>query len=275
MLTSVVSLANHLPPIAPGVSGALITGLQVVATLTSFSAEANPKTTAQYSKFASQAPQATQETKMIASRDGMTLIYLPSLIVSSLICYLPQVTSGLSFLPDVTLAGLFVIAHFFKRIMEVYFVHKYSGKVSQNLSAGIGIYYALVSALICFVANPAKNGSVTTTVGSALFGIGLLGNLYHHNLLANLRNSKKTDGQKYIAPNGGLFDYVAAPHYFFELLGWLGIALVAEQMNVFLVFTSMSSYLSGRAVSQNAWNRSQFSEADWPATRKNVIPFIF
>jgi hypothetical protein len=179
MPTSVVSLANHLPPIAPGVSGALITGLQVVATLTSFSAEANPKTTAQYSKFASQAPQATQETKMIASRDGMTLIYLPSLIVSSLICYLPQVTSGLSFLPDVTLAGLFVIAHFFKRIMEVYFVHKYSGKVSQNLSAGIGIYYALVSALICFVANPAKNGSVTTTVGSGKLSLKRVNCVYH------------------------------------------------------------------------------------------------
>jgi len=108
-----------------------------------------------------------------------------------------------------------------------------------------------------------------------LFGIGLSGNLYHHHLLAKLRDTKKTDGQKYLAPKGGMFNYVATPHYFFELLGWLGIAVVAQQINVFLVFTSMSSYLSGRSVSQNAWNRSQFSEADWPATRKNMIPFIF
>ena len=185
MLTSVVSLASHMPHIAPGVSGALITGIQVLATLTSFSAEANPKTTAQYSKFASQAPQATQETKMIGSRDGMTLIYLPALIVSSLICCLPQVTSNLSFLPEVTLSGLFVIAHFFKRVMEVYFVHKYSGKVSRNLSLGIGIYYALASALICFVANPATTGSVTTTVGSGKLSFERVNFVYHFPMACN------------------------------------------------------------------------------------------
>jgi hypothetical protein len=107
----------------------------------------------------------------------------------------------------------------------------------------------------------------------------MAGNLYHHYLLANLRSgndSKKTDGEKkYVAPKGGLFNYVAAPHYFFELLGWLGIAVVAQQMNAYLVFAGMTSYLSGRACSQNEWNRSKFSEADWPASRKNVIPFIF
>jgi hypothetical protein len=92
----------------------------------------------------------------------------------------------------------------------------------------------------------------------------MAGNLYHHYLLANLRGgSKKTDGEKkYVAPKGGLFNYVAAPHYFFELLGWLGIAVVAQQMNAYLVFLSMASYLSGRAYSQNGWNRSEFSEAD-------------
>jgi len=168
MLTSVASLASQLPPIAPGVSGVLITGLQVVATLTSFSGEANPKTAAQYSKFA---PQATQQMKMIGSRDGMALIYVPAFIVSSVLYYLPQVTAALPFLPANTLAGQFVIAHFFKRVMEVFCVHKYSGKVSRDLSLGIGIYYALASALICFLANPATIGSVTTTVGSGKLSI--------------------------------------------------------------------------------------------------------
>lgn len=91
--------------------------------------------------------------------------------------------------------------------------------------------------------------------------------------MADLRNTKKNDGDKYVAPRGGLFEYVAAPHYFFELLGWLGIAIVSQQANSYLVFTSMSSYLGGRSVAQNKWNRSKFSE--WPEDRKNIVPFVF
>mmetsp|Transcript_48810 Transcript_48810/g.95422 ORF Transcript_48810/g.95422 Transcript_48810/m.95422 type:complete len:268 (+) Transcript_48810:240-1043(+) len=267
MLTSFAAITSKLPPIVPGVGGALITGIQVMATLTSFSAETNPQTTAQYSKFA---PQESKVTKMIGSKDGMTLIYLPAFVVGSALYYL----ADLSFLPERTLAGQFVIVHFLKRLLEVQFLHKYSGKVSQNLSLGIGVYYALASALICSIAFPAEIGSTAKTVGSALFLIGQGGNLYHHYLLSKLRDSKKTEEQ-YVAPKGGLFRFVATPHYLFELIGWLGIAAVAQQMNAFLVFTSMSSYLAGRAVSQNAWNRSKFSDIDWPASRKNIVPFIF
>jgi hypothetical protein len=163
MLSSfATSLTSQLPPVIPGVGGALITGFQVIATLTSFSAETNPQTTSQYSKFA---PEESKATKMIASRDGMTLIYLPAFIVSSTLYCLAEVTD-ISFLPEHTLAGQFVIVHFLKRLLEVLFLHKYSGKVSQNLSLGIGFYYALSSALICSVALPAELGSTATTVGS-------------------------------------------------------------------------------------------------------------
>ena len=133
-----------------------------MATLTSFSAETNPKTTAQYSKFARQ---ESGSTKMIGSRDGMTLIYLPAFVVGSALYYLAEVTD-FSFLPERTLAGQFVTVHFLKRLLEVLFLHKYSGKVSQNLSLGIGFYYALASALICSIAFPAEIGSTATTVGS-------------------------------------------------------------------------------------------------------------
>lgn len=212
---------------------------------------------------------------MIPSRDGMTFIYLPALVVSSLLYLLPDV-SKISFVPGKSLAGQFVILQFLKRLLEVYFVHKYSGNVSQNLSASIGTYYAIVSAIILCVANTTSSISdLSGTVGTGLFGIGLVGNLYHHILLAGLRDKTKKDVEEYVAPVGGLFNYVAAPHYFFELIGWLGIAIVANHLNAFLVFTSMTSYLSGRACSQNEWNRSKFSDNDWPSTRKNIVPFIF
>jgi hypothetical protein len=162
MLASVSTIASNLPPILPGIGGVVLTGLQVMVASTSFSQETNPETTSQYSKFAPQDKESSQT--MIGSRDGMTRIYLPAFVVSSALYILPAVTD-LSFLPQQTLAGQFVIVLFLKRLLEVYFLHKYSGKVSQNLSTGIGIYYALVSTLICSIAYPATSG-VVTNVGT-------------------------------------------------------------------------------------------------------------
>ncbi len=110
---------------------------------------------------------------------------------------------------------------------------------------------------------------------TALFAIGIAGNYYHHLLLARLRDHKLSGDSKYIAPKGGLFDYVATPHYLFELIGWLGIAVVSQQMNAYLGFAGMASYLSGRASLQNEWNRAKFSKEDWPESRKNLVPFLF
>jgi steroid 5-alpha reductase family enzyme len=143
----------------------------------------------------------------------------------------------------------------------------------------IGVYYALTVVLIAF-ANDSNIRSevdgrtvVKNMVGSTLFGVGIVGNFYHHYLLAKLRSSKKTT--KYVAPSGGLFEFVATPHYLFELIGWLGVAIVSHQLNVYLVVTSMMSYLGGRSVAQNEFNRKTFSEKDWPLDRKNILPFMF
>jgi hypothetical protein len=51
------------------------------------------------------------------------------------------------------------------------------------------------------------------TWGTVLFVAGQLGNGYHHVLLSRLR---KGGSKKYSVPAGGLFEYAAAPHYFFE-----------------------------------------------------------
>jgi very-long-chain enoyl-CoA reductase len=68
---------------------------------------------------------------------------------------------------------------------------------------------------------------------------------------------------------------VAAPHYLFELLAWLGICLVAQQANVMLVFASMTSYLCGRAKATNKFNMETFTDKEWPRSRKAILPGIF
>ncbi len=114
-------------------------------------------------------------------------------------------------------------------------------------------------------------------IGTTVFAVGIAGNFHHHYLLAQLRKDSKNSvaGKKYVAPKGGLFSYVATPHYFFELIGWLGIAMVSNHLNAYLVVASMSSYLAGRSVAQNEFNKEKFDEKDWPRNRKNLIPFIF
>ena len=116
--------------------------------------------------------------------------------------------------------------------------------------------------------------TLSVNAGTSLFALGSAGNLYHHSKLAALRKGS-TPSAKYIAPRGGLFNFVAAPHYLFELMAWLGIAIASEHGNAYLVFTSMLSYLSGRAVAQNRWNKEQFSAKEWPIERKNLVPFLF
>lgn len=151
------AIASSINPILPGLGGAVITALQVGATLTSFSAETNPATTAQYSKFAPRELTEGLEKKMISSRDGMTLIYLPAFVTSSIFLFQSA---------EPTLATAFVIVHFLKRLFEVFFLHKYSGNVSFGLSAGIGIYYALASLLICSASFPVDLSSPVTIIGS-------------------------------------------------------------------------------------------------------------
>merc|ERR1712232_463509 len=205
---------------------------------------------------------------------GMTIIYAPALIVLTVIL---GFGSSVDFLPTPTLACLLCAIHFAKRCAEVKFLHKYSGSVGLGVSSFIGTYYALISFLISSVANPSPS-DISVYIGTILLGIGLVGNFYHHYLLANLRktdNDSSSSNKRYVVPKGGLFEYVAAPHYLFELLGWLGIAIVAEHGNAFLVFTSMSSYLGGRAVAQNRWNHEKFGEEEWSNGKKNLIPFLF
>ena len=67
---------------------------------------------------------------------------------------------------------------------------------------------------------------------------------------------------------------LAVAHYLCELVAWLGVALVAQQLNALLVFAGMASYLSGRAVATTRWYRAKFGDA-WPARRRHLVPFIF
>jgi len=267
-------------PFIPGKAGAVITVLQFSTAALFFYNEAQPATTTPYSKFVSDSENSKQKQKketMVGSRTGMLLFYSPSLVVS---VFLPACG-----IVSHTLGNYLCMIHFLKRVLEVLLLHKYSGSVALGLSSTIGFYYALLSAMVACVATLEPSPDAMYA-GICLFAVGIIGNFYHHFLLANLRlavhdnnnidakPSSSAGEKRYFVPRGGLFKFVAAPHYLFELIGWLGIAIVCNHANAYLIFASMASYLGGRSVSQNNWNRKKFPK-EWPRTRKNLIPFLF
>jgi very-long-chain enoyl-CoA reductase len=113
-------------------------------------------------------------------------------------------------------------------------------------------------------------------LGLLMFGVGQLGNLYHHYLLRTLRSEGKDD-TRYRVPMGGLFSAcggVAAPHYLFELVSWWGIGICTKHWISVVFNLAMTAYLVDRAVAQDAWNRVKLTE-DYPMGRKVIVPYLF
>lgn len=280
---------------APTTFSFCITGLQCANLLAGFN---EVKAPTQYSKFASALPPLA-----VTGRTGMLIIYMPSLLVGvSGFLGAPMVNGR-----EVIIAAMIVL-HFAKRVAETLFVHRYSNSMSGGISGFIGVFYALICALIMTqqstVAHSLYEGAVSDAillVGLALFGIGQAGNAFHHVLLAQLRASpdipdqiEKTPLQAHITmtsskesskassracayklPTGGLFESVTMPHYLFEVIAWVGLALCTQQLNALLVAGGMASYLAGRAKATTEWYRRKFDSKAVPLDRKHMIPFLF
>ena len=262
-------------------TGFSVTAFQVLVAATSFQSQISAATP--YSKFSDGLGTSSKKT-MLTGRQGMLLIYTPALVRS--LVALPDALSAPEGSRELLVVGM-LIFHFLKRCLEALFVHKYSGTVDAGTSGFIGVYYAIVASLVISFQSGVSNDLYSKSnsffvIGIALFVIGQIGNLYHHCLLSSLRDEKKapnaagTNGNTarvYKIPSGGLFSLVATPHYLFEIIAWVGVGLVCQQLNCLLVAVGMASYLGGRAVTTNKWNRENIR--GYPTDRKNIVPFLF
>ena len=275
-------------------AGLVITGLQCLNLGAAFNEMQSPTP---YSKFAQNVEGST-----IPSQQGMLLIYVPATLTSLAFLTKSAVVPMLNG-RELIVATLLAV-HFAKRVAEVLYVHDYSGQCSKPTATFIGVFYALISLLI-LVQQSAVPASIYAgcgplmAAGLAAFAVGEAGNLYHHALLASMRKTSPataTDvpptpassealgatrsqatvapSKAYVMPSGGLFDLVTMPHYTFEIVAWIGIALVCQQLNAFLAAAGMASYLAGRSVATTAWYRERFGDK-WPSARRHLVPFIF
>jgi very-long-chain enoyl-CoA reductase len=297
-------MIGSLPPTFPGRVGQILTALQLIVAVTSYANETNPETRAKYSKFASNenSSQTIKDSSSWPSKLAMFVIYAPALLSSIVLLLLGSTNNIYKELlqhnvninvPNPSTAAYLCTIHFSKRVAEVLFLHHYSGRTDRGTPTMISVYYTFAAILVAYAGGSLRASAkvdrdvdkMRMALGISLYALGILGNFYHHYLLARLRSSDskqiKSSNENdhvlktYVAPKGGLFSYVAAPHYLFELLGWTGIAIVSDHLNVYLLLAGMTSYLAGRSVAQNEFNRKRFNEKDWPTDRKNLIPFVF
>lgn len=140
--------------------------------------------------------------------------------------------------PVQTYALYYWCFHYFKRIMETFFVHRFSHATSplSNVFRNCA-YYWTFGAYIAYYVNHPLYTPVSDLQMKIGFGFGLLcqvSNLYCHILLRNLRG---TGSGGYQIPRGFLFNIVTCANYTTEIYQWLGFNIATQTVAgyVFLI----------------------------------------
>jgi hypothetical protein len=216
-----------------------------------------------YSKFA--------KGKGISPRIGMFIIYFFPILAY----YFTYSTSGRpTTLYHVVCLFIFCF-HFGKRCLEVLFLHKFSGKIGMLGVFIITIAYSNIGLVVGSLQNSnisAEEANQIPTLliffGLGIFLIGQIGNFYHHLLLKKMRT-----GLEYTIPTTGMFSKLVCPHYFFELIGWFGIAIVSSFFDAYMILFIMTCYLSGRASKTKDWYLEKFP--DFPKSKYKIFPYLY
>lgn len=226
----------------------------------------------QYSKFRNSKSEKTPAKKKqttLSGRNGMLIAYAPAFLAGGLGLGLYS-NDGLRFI----LVDLALTLHFFKRIFESLFIHKYSGGAALDSIIPISASYFVSTVTMIY------NQHLTHTMpepsldlkylGVALFFLGTCGNFYHHILLAKLRENGDNG---YKIPKGGLFNLLICPHYLFENLAFVGVCFISQTVYPLCFTIGTTLYLTGRSYATRKWYLSKFP--DFSQNVKALIPFVF
>lgn len=205
-----------------------------------------------------------------SARLAMILIYAPA----PFIYVLATVFTGFKISPYHDWLMYAFLFHFGKRCYEILFVHKYSRPMGMGTVIAIGTLYAgaawsagLMHGSVSREAGYLAKVQLWLWIGGAVFIAGQILNFYHHLLLARLRSEGSTE---YSIPSGGLFKWVACPHYLGEIIAWIGYAVMSGFLPMLGIAVIMSLYLLGRALRTLDWYKANVP--GYPGARKALIP---
>ncbi len=112
--------------------------------------------------------------------------------------------------------------------------------------------------------------STSFRIGAIMFLVGLMINWKSDSILINLRKPGETG---YKIPKGFLFDYVASPNLFGEIIEWSGFALMAWNLPALTFMVWTFANLVPRAKNHHDWYKQHFP--DFPKERRVVFPFLY
>jgi very-long-chain enoyl-CoA reductase len=176
--------------------------------------------------------------------------------------------------------GAMWVLHFLRRTLESAWLHRYS-KPRVPLSDVIIEYayywgFAAWAAAVLFSKDYAAPDSLFVLLGGAVFLLGEAGNAKAHRMLQALRPAGSSARQ---IPRGFLFNQVSCPHYFFEILSWLGFAVATQSLPSLVFLLLGAAILGGWAHGRHKAYRAEFNGKDgqalYPATRRALLPGIF
>jgi hypothetical protein len=206
----------------------------------------------------------------VNSRTGLALAYTTPIIIYMAF----WIEGGAPQSPyHLVVLGTFLL-HFIRRILEILFVSSYSRPTSLRALVPIALLYGGAAASSAFFqvhTSGQPTSSPTFMLGAVVFGLGELLNGYHHWLLARLRLQGV---HTYVVPHGGLFGWVASPHYFGEVLSFVGYAMMSDLLPVWGNALVVFAYLSARANSTLKWYQGEMP-LRIPAGWRRLVPFVY
>ena len=188
----------------------------------------------------------------------------------------PSFIYGASSAPLGAVQSMYVmmfIAHFVKRELETFFVHKFSRPTMplSNLFKNSMYYWAFAAFMGYFLCHPQYTAPThgLSTVAAIAWGLFELGNLAVHVQLGGMR---KVEGETTRnTPKGPLFSLVSCPNYTFEVLGWVAFSLGSNVLMSW-VFTAVGlAQMTEWAIKKHRG----YIKAD-PANKKKkaILPFL-
>ncbi|KAF5948126.1 hypothetical protein HYC85_014083, partial [Camellia sinensis] len=144
--------------------------------------------------------------------------------------------------------------HFFKRLFEVLFIHKYNSVMYLDVTIPISLSYFISTSTMIYAQH--------LTLGFPEPPLDL----------KDAGISMKRGDKGYKIPKGGLFDLVICPHYLFEILGFIGISCISQTLYAFSFTLGTTIYLIGRSYATRKWYLTKFQ--DFPKNVKSLIPFV-
>ncbi|HVY30237.1 MAG TPA: hypothetical protein VHB79_26955 [Polyangiaceae bacterium] len=186
--------------------------------------------------------------------------------------------AGLS--PVAVFAAALWSAHFLRRAAEAAWVHRY-GKATVPIGDVITEYvyywgFAAWNAWSLTSSHYTQPVWLVVACGALVFVAAEAGNARAHRMLRDLR-PVGTKGR--VIPRGFLFERVSCPHYLFEILSWVGFAIVTETWAARAFCVVGAGILAAWAHTRHVAYRNDFDGSEgrekYPEARRALIPGVF